>query len=101
MSPNNFRVALVQMAMSADPAANLEKAAARVEEAARKGAQVVCLPELFRSHYFCQREDAALFDLAETVPGPSTDRLAAGARQGGVAGGGPPLRKSRPRPPPT
>jgi N-carbamoylputrescine amidase len=85
MSPNNFRVALVQMAMSADPAANLEKAAARVEEAARKGAQVVCLPELFRSHYFCQREDAALFDLAETVPGPSTERLAAVARKAGVA----------------
>src|ERR1700687_4473599 len=85
MSPNNFRVALVQMAMSADPAATLEKAAARVEEAARKGAQVVCLPELYRSHYFCQREDAAMFDLAETVPGPSTERLAAVARKAGVS----------------
>src|SRR5258708_20789688 len=96
MSPNNFRVALVQMAMSADPAANLEKAAARVEEAARKGAQVVCLPELFRSHYFCQREDAALFDLAETVPGPSTDRLPAVGGKGGVPGARPPF----PNPPP-
>jgi N-carbamoylputrescine amidase len=73
------------MSMSADPAANLEKAAARVEEAARKGAQVICLPELYRSHYFCQREDAAMFDLAETVPGPSTERLAAVARKAGVA----------------
>jgi N-carbamoylputrescine amidase len=83
--PQNFRVGLVQMSMSADPAANLEKAAARVEEAAKKGAQVVCLPELYRSHYFCQREDAALFDRAEPVPGPSTERLAAVARKAGVA----------------
>jgi len=83
--PQSFRVGLVQMAMSADPQANLEKAAARVEEAARKGAQVVCLPELFRSPYFCQREDASLFDLAEPVPGPSTERLGAVARKAGVA----------------
>ncbi len=83
--PKTFRVGLVQMAMSADPQANLEKAAARIEEAARKGAQVVCLPELYRSPYFCQREDAALFDLAETVPGPSTDRLAPVAKAAGVA----------------
>ena len=81
----NFRVGLVQMAMSADPLANLDRAAGQVEEAARRGAQVVCLPELFRSLYFCQREDAALFDLAEPVPGPSTDRLSAVARRAGVA----------------
>jgi N-carbamoylputrescine amidase len=81
----NFRVGLVQMAMSADPQENLDKAAARVEEAARGGAQVVCLPEMYRTHYFCQREDAALFDLAETIPGPSTDRLSAVARKHGVA----------------
>ena len=61
---STFKVGLVQMSMSADAGANLDKAAARVEEAARKGAEVVCLPELFRSPYFCQREDAALFDLA-------------------------------------
>ena len=83
--PQNFRVGLVQMSMSADPAANLEKAAARVEDAARKGAQVVCLPELYRSQYFCQREDAALFDLAETVPGPSSERLAQVAKKAGVS----------------
>lgn len=81
----NFRVGLVQMSMAPDPQANLEKAAARVEEAARKGAQVICLPELYRSQYFCQREDAALFDLAETIPGPSTERLAAVARKHSVA----------------
>jgi N-carbamoylputrescine amidase len=80
-----FKVGLVQMAMSADPAANLAKAAAQVEEAARRGAQVVCLPELYRSPYFCQKEDQALFDLAETVPGPSTERLSEVARKAGVA----------------
>ena len=70
-----FTVGLVQMAMSAEPQQNLDKAAANVEEAARRAAEVVCLPELFRTPYFCQREDAALFDLAEPVPGPSTERL--------------------------
>ncbi len=80
-----FRVGLVQMAMSADPRANLDRAAARVAEAAAMGAELVCLPELFRTPYFCQREDAALFDLAEPVPGPSTERLAAVARERGVA----------------
>src|SRR6185437_7900749 len=71
----NYRVGLVQMSCSPDPEANLEKAADRVREAARDGAQIVCLPELFRTQYFCQREDAALFDLAEPIPGPSTARL--------------------------
>jgi N-carbamoylputrescine amidase len=80
-----FNVGLVQMSMSAEPRANLDKAAQRVEEAARKGAEVVCLPELYRSPYFCQREDAALFDLAEPVPGPSTERLSEVARKAGVA----------------
>jgi N-carbamoylputrescine amidase len=80
-----FQVGLVQMAMAADPRANLDKAALRVEEAARKGAEVVCLPELYRSPYFCQREDASLFDLAEPVPGPSTERFSEVARKAGVA----------------
>ncbi len=80
-----FKVGLVQMAMSADPQQNLEKAAQRVADAAKKGAQVVCLPELYRSRYFCQREDQALFDLAEPVPGPSTERLSEVAREAGVA----------------
>ena len=84
-STRRFKVGLVQMSMSADPSKNLDKAAARVEEAARLGAEVVCLPELFRSQYFCQREDAALFDLAEPVPGPSTERLSAAARAASVA----------------
>ena len=78
-----LRIALVQMQVSEDPDANLEKAVARVDEAARAGAQVVCLPELFRSRYFCQAEDSARFALAESIPGASTDALSkvASARQ--------------------
>ena len=78
---SNFRIGLVQMSCSPDPAANLDKAADRVREAARQGANVVCLPELFTAQYFCQREDIALFDLAESIPGPSSARLAAVARE--------------------
>jgi N-carbamoylputrescine amidase len=81
--PRKYTVGLVQMAMSADPAANLEQAITKVAEAARAGARLVCLPELFRSRYFAQREDAALFDLAEPVPGPSTEALGRAARQAG------------------
>jgi N-carbamoylputrescine amidase len=80
-----FKVGLVQMSMSERPDANLEKAVSKVAEAARAGAEVVCLPELFRSPYFCQREDAALFDLAESVPGPSTEALGRAAKSAGVA----------------
>lgn len=72
---NNLTIALVQMACGADSHENLGSAVAKVEEASRRGAEVVCLPELFRSRYFCQKEDAALFDLAEPVPGPSTEAL--------------------------
>ena len=79
-----YITALVQMSCSARPEANLQKAAALVEDAAQRGAEVVCLPELFRSQYFCQREDAALFDLAETVPGPTTETLAKVAKARGV-----------------
>ena len=85
MSAKNFRIGLVQMACSADPDENLKKAVARVSEAAKAGAEVVCLPELFRSQYFCQKEDPKTFDLAETVPGPSTEALAKAAKASGVA----------------
>ena len=77
----NYRVGLVQMSCGPDPDANLDKAADRVREAAREGAEVICLPELFRAQYFCQREDIALFDVAEPIPGPSTERLSAIARE--------------------
>jgi N-carbamoylputrescine amidase len=79
-----YQVGLVQMAVSADPEANLSLACAKIQAAAAQGAQVVCLPELFRTPYFCQTEDAANFGLAETIPGPSTEALSAVARQAGV-----------------
>jgi N-carbamoylputrescine amidase len=80
-----FRIALVQMACGTDPDENLERAAARIADAAHAGADIVCLPELFRSQYFCQKEDAATFDLAEPVPGPTTQRLGEAARKASVA----------------
>jgi N-carbamoylputrescine amidase len=82
--PRRFRIGLVQMRCAPDPDANLATAVARVREASGRGARVVCLPELFRAQYFCQREDHACFDLAEPVPGPTTDALGAVARELGV-----------------
>src|SRR5881628_2505917 len=82
--PAKFTVALVQMSMVADPRANLDKALRRVKEAASGGAKLVCLPELFRTLYIGQREDHSLFDLAEPVPGPSTEALSKVAKEAGV-----------------
>src|SRR3954451_7824794 len=79
-----FRIGLVQMSCSTDPDANLAKAQERIRDAAKQGAQIVCLQELFRSQYFCREEDARLFDLAESIPGPSADRLSAVARETNV-----------------
>ena len=79
-----FSIGLVQATCSLDAAENLDRAATGVREAAAQGAQIVCLQELFRSQYFCREEDARLFDLAETIPGPSTARLGALAKELGV-----------------
>ncbi len=67
------RVGLIQTACSPNPDANLKKTLAAAERAAKKGAQIICTQELFRSQYFCQREDHKYFQLAERIPGPSTD----------------------------
>ena len=80
-APKTFSIGLVQMACAPEADRNLATAAARVEEAAARGAQVICLPELFRSQYFCQKEDPDLFNLAEPIPGPSTEALTAVARR--------------------
>ncbi|MDR3753634.1 MAG: carbon-nitrogen hydrolase [Terracidiphilus sp.] len=82
---SKFTVALVQMRMGADPEANFASAVKHIREAARRGAQIVCLPELFRTQYFCQREDLKLFNLAEPIPGPTTKALSALARELSVA----------------
>jgi len=79
-----FTVAAIQMACQGSPDENLARACAHAEAAAADGARVICLPELFRSPYFCQVEDAALFDLAEPVPGPSTEALGGVAKKAGV-----------------
>src|SRR3954463_2427126 len=72
------------MAATPDPERNLQHALDKVHEAAKKGAQIVCLPELFQTQYFCQREDTALFDLAESIPGPATKKIGDLARELGV-----------------
>jgi N-carbamoylputrescine amidase len=83
-NPANVTLGLIQMSCVADPAANLDKAVQRIRQAAKSGAQIVCLQELFRSPYFCQREDPSLFDLAEPIPGPTSERLSAAARETGT-----------------
>lgn len=80
-SPEKFTLGLVQMRCSADSDANLEKALRFIRKAGQEGADIICLPELFRSLYFCQRVDPALFELAESVPGPTTDKLAQVAKE--------------------
>ena len=83
-SPQQFKLGLVQMRCSPDANDNLNRAVARIADAGKRGANVVCLPELFRTQYFCQSEDHANFDLAEPIPGPSTEALAGAAKQAGV-----------------
>jgi len=78
---DKFRLGLVQTACAADPNQNLAKAVWKIREAASRGAQIVCLEELFRSEYFCREENAELFALAEPVPGPTTETLGVLARE--------------------
>src|SRR5438045_3128968 len=74
-TPQPFTIALVQMRCSADPADNLRRACDGLRAARKQGANIACLPELFRTPYFCQVQDPARFDLAEPVPGPTTQSL--------------------------
>jgi N-carbamoylputrescine amidase len=83
-TPPTFSIGLVQMRCAVEKAANLAVAEQRVRQAAQAGAQVICLPELFLGPYFCQRVDLNLFDLAEPIPGPSTDRFATLAKETGT-----------------
>ena len=77
-------VALIQMKCSTDPAENLIRACDFLRQAADRGAHVACLPELFRTQYFCQTEDHTHFDLAEPIPGPTTQALSAVAKEKGI-----------------
>ena len=77
----NVKVGLVQMSCVKDTKANLHKAIDGIRKAAHDGAQIVCLQELFTSLYFCDVEDYDNFELAETIPGPSTDVLSKVAKE--------------------
>ncbi|MBK7927359.1 MAG: carbon-nitrogen hydrolase [Bryobacterales bacterium] len=79
-----FRVGLIQTTSGPEPAVNTERHVELVREAARRGAQIICLQEMYRSPYFCREENADLFDWAETVPGPSTEAFAKVAREHSV-----------------
>src|ERR1043166_1151652 len=86
MSHNSTtRIALIQMRCGPEPEKNFSRAVEFIRAAAKKkGAQIICLPELFRSQYFCQTEDHKNFDLAEEVPGTSTAALGELARESGT-----------------
>jgi len=82
---SKLQLGVVQMAMTDDPEENTTKAERLVRKAAADGAELICLPELFRSRYFCQTEDYGRFVLAEQIPGPSTERFSGLARELDVA----------------
>ena len=84
MPNSRVTLGLVQMRCTTDPDENMSRAIAGIREAAGRGAQIVCLQELFRSQYFCQTEDHDHFALAESIPGSSTERLGAVAAELGV-----------------
>src|SRR5580704_11503767 len=75
MTKDKAKIALIQMRCGPDPEKNFSRALDFIRDAAKKSAQIVCLPELFRSQYFCQSEDHKNFELAEEVPGKSTSEL--------------------------
>lgn len=79
-----FKIGLIQISLSNNPNDNLEKAITWIERAVKKDANVICLPELFRSQYFCQKEDIDNYNLAETIPGPSTEAISKICKKLGV-----------------
>jgi N-carbamoylputrescine amidase len=81
LQERNFKIGVVQMSCSSQPEQNMDRAIEHVRAAAGQDAEIICLPELFQTQYFCQREDVALFDLAEAIPGPATKRLGDVARE--------------------
>ena len=76
-----YTIGIIQMSMKPEPEANMQRAETLLREAKAKGVQVACLPELFRSYYFCQSENHDYFDLAEPLPGPTTERLSKLAKE--------------------
>src|SRR5665213_3540556 len=81
MSDAKIKLGIIQMRCTPQPAENLANAKGRIREAAALGANIICLPELFTSQYFCQVEDHEYFKLAEEIPGPTTNALAELAKE--------------------
>ena len=81
---NKFTVGLIQMRSTTNAEENLQRAIEKIREAAARGAQIICMDELFRGEYFCRKEDAELFNLAEPIPGPTTEAFARVAREKAV-----------------
>jgi len=81
---NPFTIGAIQMRMSKHAKENLDKACAMLEQAAAKGVQVACLPELFLTEYFCQKIDHTNFNLAESIDGPTVQRLSTVAKKTGM-----------------
>jgi N-carbamoylputrescine amidase len=79
-----FTAGLLQLKMESSPGENLKNALSWIDKAAKEGAEVICLPELFRSQYFCQVEDTGNFNLAETIPGPGTEAIGKSAKKNGI-----------------
>src|ERR1700727_772247 len=82
---NKFTVGLIQMRSTTNVEGNLQRAIEKIREAAARGAQIICMDELFRGEYFCRKEDSELFNLAEPFPGPTTDVLTQVAQENKVA----------------
>lgn len=76
-----FSVGVIQDAVAATPEGTVDRAVGRIREAAARGAQIICLQEMFNSHYFCKSQNCERFDIAEPIPGPVTDRMQALARE--------------------
>ena len=81
MSNTPYTIGIIQMSMQPEPEANMQRAEALLREAKQQGVQVACLPELFRSYYFCQSENHDYFNLAEPLPGDTTQRIAGWAKE--------------------
>ena len=81
MATTPFTIGIIQDAVAATPAETVERAVAHVRDAAKQGAQIICLQEMFNSHYFCKKQSCERFDIAEPIPGPVTDRMQALAKE--------------------
>ena len=81
MKREPFNVGIIQDAVAASPAETVERAVSRIRESAARGAQIICLQEMFNSHYFCKSQNSERFDIAEPVPGAVTDRMQEVARE--------------------